>query len=576
MIFIMKQAVPKKSLWQTNSRILPSFIRWVATFCSQHPAIVASLLIVTYLLVFQTKLLLYGDTFAEGYTEYLANALIKDWGQIFESSPTGYHSLLPTLFAKAYISAKGPIGYVDYYYRLVTVVMAVGVAGFIASKYNRAIIKSDWQRVLLSLLVVLLLFDRSIFSFINIWYLGYVPLLLIALNKTPLTRLQQIAYSIFGVLIALSKPSIVLIPFLVYRAFKTKEFVSNGLILVAVLLQTYIMFIVKPGGPSPESSVSLTDMIGAMLVGTGTMALKLLQAQPSALLIVVMDLLLIAILYLLWKRRGLIIAGLILLGLALSIYAYLLAPDGQLFQSWQGYHSIYDFSFKTQRELPIYFFLLLSAFLILPDRMKLSVKRVPKPINILLPYMLALVVCILIFRPLGAPPSSGLEGFRHSLNIRESTCVPLPIPTPPTPPASEAYDVGWFFQYYGGCTPENTHQGVNYSDFTHPLSEGIPIEIDGGETQTLKSLQFILIKRDTGSATIKLLDTSSGQVFRAKRLAKDNLGYVSFNLSGLPPRSTYKFVLSSNAPVFTTTFQDTNEIVSYPFFIGFPNLNETK
>src|SRR6266567_3643997 len=332
---------------------------WCSKKVHKHPIIITLLLIVIYLVIFQRDFITSSDVWAEGYSEYLAKSVSKSFFGAMAPSWEGYLTLIPSLLAKMYVHFFGGyLGYVGYYYRAVVILFTVASVIFIAAPINRKLIKNDYVRIVFSLATLFLLSHVSSFSFINVWYICFVPIILISLNTAKLSNKQQIWYVLLSLLAAFTKPSLILVPFVAYRAVKTKEYVSNGIILLAAFIQTYLTLFRT--SDTRVVTLGIKQLFLAIYLGNGVAPLKILHVHPNQLYVLVANLAVLGLFVLLLKKRGVLFTAVIAVGYLFSIYTNLLAPGTQTdFHALAIYNDIY----KLQRELMTNFFVLLLVFL---------------------------------------------------------------------------------------------------------------------------------------------------------------------------------------------------------------------
>ena len=202
---------------RTAKKILGQSYKSISRYANKHTVIFAFLLYVAYFLVLQNKFLFSTDVWAETHAEYLYEATKHGFLAIFSYGWAGYITLIPSLAAKLYLKSPLPFGYADVFFQLIIVSGAIGVSSFIASKFNITLFRSYAYRLVLGLTLLMLLQEKSTFTIINIGYAAFLPIVFVSLNHTKLKNYNQILYSIFGVVVALTKPSLVLVPFVLYR-----------------------------------------------------------------------------------------------------------------------------------------------------------------------------------------------------------------------------------------------------------------------------------------------------------------------------------------------------------------------
>ncbi|MDB5178148.1 MAG: hypothetical protein JWN01_91 [Patescibacteria group bacterium] len=559
------------------------FITAAFHYLSRRPHIAVAIGLIAFLAVFQTHFLFSGDVWAEGYAEYLVNALTVGWGGFFALGWADYFNLIPKLLCDLYVSFHLPVGYIDYYYRAVVVAYTVGSLAFIAHPFNRAVIKNDYLRALLALATLETLYHVSSFSFINVWYVGFVPVILISLNTAKLPHSKRLIYTVFAAAVSLTKPSITLLPLVVYRTIKTKEYLSGSIISGAIMIQTIIMLLAYKSGSFDH--VKLTTKAAVMALGSGLMVLKTLHIPPVGFWMVVLATLLLAALgYYIAKTKGLIFAAVLALPLALSIYTYFFVPDLPTPVLFQQFQAIYQDDFKLQRSIMVAFLILLTFYMaadqIIAKKHRL---KIPKP-RITLGILTLLAGLIAVeYRPIDLQRTAfraDISQFRANLNAGQSVCMPI-APNPGWENYLNVPPGDWFYQSYGGCMAINYEKHLGASNLYQDIKPGWRFAVESSSAKQLKSVLVAVVNpAPEQTRRLELRDTANGKVFPATIRAKTNhepLSYVAFNLYGETVQDQYNFVLSekgsASGRVKVGLFKD-GTTAYYGLFMGYPNLAE--
>lgn len=534
-------------------------------------------LLATYLLIFQAKFVFSGDIWAETFSEYVNEAVTLGWGEVIKSSWAGYLTIIPSFFSELYVALGLPLGYIDFYLRAVSLAFVVLCVSFIAHPINRRLIPHDGLRVLIAFIMLLSLRHVSTLSFINVWYAGFIVIALVSLSNVKLSKLWEVAYTLFAIAVVFSKSSLVLLPFILYRAITTKRYMQSGLIATAIVWQTYLTVFSKNGYGNDELTVGLADIVRDLFLGAPVLTLKILHLSPSSpFVVLLMAIIMVALLVYAWKRLQkwqLLVVG---SSLAISMYLHIFAPDNNFKNLWQNFSALYDDTYKLQREFFITFLLLL-ALAILASAAYKALHRPDKKLRMAL---YALPVLILV----GINPFSQIDNsspgvsmsagpYRASLNAGVSTCMPVP----PTP--SWNYESIWFFQYKGGCYLKQPAKEINYASFNNRLTtKGTPVTITTTPKDDLKSV-LLLVKKQVGTRpTLTLIEKGSGHTYTSQaRSSNSEYAFISFNVNNLGPRpETYSFTLrpasGQQDGVFVGNFKDSKQPVLYGYFMGYPNL----
>lgn len=215
-----------------------------------NPFLAGIILILLYFLLLQRNFLFSGDIFAEAFANFLAGAKDSDWSVVFQPTWAGYLSFLPFAFSKLYMSLGLPLGYIDYFFRFISVSFAALCTAFIAHPTNRKIVNNDYVRLVLVFAVISLFYHLSLLSFINTWYAAIIVIILVSLSEIELKGLELAGFVIFSVLIMLTRPMLPIFPFLVYYAVRTKSYISSSLITVAMIFSIFFAISHSPGAVS--------------------------------------------------------------------------------------------------------------------------------------------------------------------------------------------------------------------------------------------------------------------------------------------------------------------------------------
>lgn len=552
--------------------------RWLG-FVQQHPMLVAALAICLYLLMFQRHFVFGGDAWAESFAEYLDESVRFGWSQVIAQGWAGYITIIPSFFAKLYVAVGAPLGYIDYFYRGVVLIFAVGSSALIAGKFNRPLIKSDGLRILLALCVAICLSDLVAFSFINVWYVGLIPVILYCLNPSRLGTKTDLGLGLYGALVALTKPFIILLPLIIYRLIRTKQYLGSGILLAAATLQSYQILFNDKRHIVAESHFDLHVALGGVFTGSSTAVFKLLHTVPGSLLVVaLMAAVVMAMFIALWRLKGFWIAAGIGLVFAYSVYTYALAPDSPAFFGIRHYREMALFDLKTQREILINAGLLTAIFVVadaclqrfrtikLPNKTSLKSAWIILPLGLLL----AAVMIKTIDTTSAGVTNAPLRAFRQQLNDHRPTCVPLA-------PSTLFYaKASWSFGYKGACKTLTHDINLFQPDFHHmnkPVSGRI-IRYDAQyfrlNKAQLEAVVIPVINTAADPQTLRLSDSHSRQTFTALADNKhpQQIQLVTFNVSSLPKQRVYLLRLTGPPDVQGGFFKGSRNLITYPYFLN--------
>ncbi len=553
-----------------------TFFKLIRKSINKYPFIWSISLIIIYLLLFQSNFVSMGDAWAESFAEYLDESIQKGWLEVFKQNWAGYYTILPSFISKLYISLGGPIGYSDYYYRIVVVTFAVLSSSIISLKYFRNFIKQDILRILLSLSLVVILFDVSSFSIINIWYLGLVPLVIYCLTPKKSNIWLDIFMGIFGLLITLSKPFIFIIPFFIYRLIKTKQYFGAGMALVGALFQTYQIIFNDQRHLVNGAGIDFKDSLGGILIGAGTSTLKIMGLHSTSYIVIFISLLsLLLLAFLLWKAKGFWISAL-LCGLFLyTVYTYILAPDGSAYYGIREFNRTLIFNLKSQREILINASLLVSIFAIASYyygrifnifKFKIQMKYI----------ILGLIIfsISIIYRPIdtisAGVSNEPLNAFRNQINSGVPTCVPL------APNVFFFEDANWSFGYKGSCQTLTNDLNIfrpNVSKIDYIINDNnisYNAKFFRLDTDNLQAVVVPVKYTGTTNCSLYLKDTNGGITYESKlKIRKDkSVQLATFNTTGIKQREKYTFKINSSCEgkTFIGRFNTHGEIMTYPYF----------
>ena len=318
-----------------NTAKITSFIREgftvIAQILKSKPYTSAFVICTLYIVLFQFPFLVTGDTWAETFYEYVHGALANSWQGFFYTGIAGYFNFLPKIISFSYVAFGLPLQYIDYFLRIVTILYTIACVSFVAHKYNRSLISSDLLRVVMALFTLMTYYHISSFSFINVWYVGFIPMILISLNSKRFDgESKQILYAVYALTICLTKPSIILLPLVIYRTVKVKEYLMGIIIIAGIVLQT-LLFITSSfynNLPEPIHVDPFTKALNVILY-LGLLLLKLFRLEPVHLIVVLAATLLVVVLFIVATRAlGLIRSTLTALTMSLISYTviYRLMP----------------------------------------------------------------------------------------------------------------------------------------------------------------------------------------------------------------------------------------------------------
>ncbi len=531
--------------------------------------------LLAYIFAFQTSFLLSGDTWAEAFPEYVNEAVTKGWLEVFKSSWAGYLTLAPSFISKLYVYLGLPIGYIDIYMRLVVVLFAVACVGFISHPVNRKIIPNDFIRLVVMFLVFFSLRHISVLAFINVWYLGFIVIALVSLSGKKFARKYEWLYTIGSLIVILSKSSLVVLPFIIYRGVMTKRYAQSVLLSSAVLLQTFLTVFAPTGYGSKSVTTSLVDVLIGMPVGASILFMKFLHfPYVNHLSIVFFIVLLASISVYLYKRKGLWIILTLAAGLFISLYLQLFAPDNPFKHFWSDYVGLYNDTSKLQREIFTMFLFSLMVGTALSEAY-IHGRVLPLRGRKIAGAVIGVIIVTLLLaanpltQVLSTDPSlhTDIEPFRAPLNRGESLCMPV-APTPLLDPQGN-----WFFQYKGGCYQKQTHNPIDLGSFTSSLkTTDLIITSPYKQGELIETILLPIKKQPHTNGELTMTELNSGTK-RTVKLKNDSESYafVSFEIPEIKTGSSgYKFrVQQQNGDSIYAGVSEGGNPLVYIYYMGY-------
>ncbi|MBC7404829.1 MAG: hypothetical protein H7252_03985 [Cytophaga sp.] len=562
---------------------LQSILLWF----SKHPVAAAGVLCLLYLALFQFRFVSTGDSWAEAFYEYVHGAVANSWQGFFYTGIAGYFNFLPKILAYGYVWLGLPLQYIDYFFRAAVIAYTVCCLSFIAHQSNRDIIKNDYLRIACSVLTLMTFYHISSFSFINVWYVGFVPIMLISLrSKRFSAEWQEVLYVVFAVSVCLTKPSLVLAPLVLYRTIRLKEYLLGSILIFAITLQTALFFTSSYFHNLPvQVHVGLITKGINVLIYIGLIFLKLFRIQPYNIAFVLAGLLLVLILAWCVKNAlGYIKAALLSITLLLIAYTGIYSPDAPSVSLRTAYKTLYVDQMKLQREVLIYFFIILFICIALQYARQILQGKKMVSSQVLTIGTLAIVALLAVaeFRTIDVHGNNlyiNLDAYRPDLRTNTATCIPI-APTPSwgvTPNGAPGY--GWYYENgtYGSCDKTNYDKSIKYTSFTHQLRSGLSLTLNNRQSAPIKSVLIPIANPQPGKGRIVVLtDQLTGKSYSSRIMSKsssDKLSFVAFNVAAEQLRPQYEFTVTEPG-VFVSdlslgTFTD-GSLAQYSYFLIHP------
>ncbi len=576
---------------QTRRRVnIERFKATLGKSFTHYTYIYSFVAMIIYLAVFQSTFLLSGDSWAEAFYEYVQGAVTGGWQVFFTAGIAGYFNFLPKLFSYSYVLFGAPVEYIDHFFRAVTVVYTVACISFITHSYNRFLIKNDFLRVLLAFATLLIFYHISSFSFINVWYVGFIPIILISLSPKRFTHeWQQILYAAFAMSVSFTKPSLVLIPLIIYRMIRHKEYLLGSILLFSTGLQSFFFFAstyYETALQTYSEHVPLINKMVNTMLYPGLLTLKLYQIPPINLAgllgaTVILGLLFAALV----KIRGVIQALLIALTLGLLSYTAIYPPDAAPFSVVSSFEELFIDENKLQREFLITFMVVLSLFIAGSYIFEKSRARYNYWIkgSVVILFLLSIVLSFRIIDTQSSKIHINIDPFRSSIAKSSAICMPIP-PTPSWYPKNTTV-YGWYYESYGigTCGKTNYDKQINYSSFGKDIiSKGYSFTVINVHNHRITSILIPISTPTPLHATNLILkNTKTGESYRAPIVSKSNgdaLTFVAFNLEGENVEASYHYTLTEDSKddsrLSTGNFTD-GRFAHYSYFLP-PDLKHPK
>jgi len=561
-----------------------------------------------YMLVFQSGFTLTGDTWAEAYPEYVNDVLTKDPSDIVDSSWAGYLTIVPSFLTQIYISSPLPLGEIDYYFRAITVLFAVLCCSFIAHTFNRQFIKSDLLRIFLAFLTLVSICHVSGLAFINVWYAGFIVIILICAGSRQLSPPKELLFVLFALLICLSKPSLIVLPFVAYRLARqldvpqlvkaayesvtssrrvlvqkelalkalrrhTYGVIDSILISLAITYETFLTVFGKNGFSSGSVQAGPFAILLDTLLGSGTILLKSLSLPAPHVSAIVLATVAVLVLFVSLFRRSKLLALTLGACLAFGLYLHLYSPDNTLNNVWSSFGDLYSDQTKLQRELLPTFILLFVLFMNISFLLgskylarKTWLRRSLSPILIVSFALIAQPWNSIITAENSHLYSVDIDNYRSSLNVSQPVCMPV------APTVFLDRSAGWFFQYRGGCYQLTASKVFSTDSFVDPLKNGVTsIYLEGDSKSELKTVILPIKSPPMTHGTIQISDTATANTYTSRiRSMPSEYQQISFNVAGLSSSEAgYSFVIESTLGPDTRLARDDNgDPVTYGLYIG--------
>lgn len=574
--------MPKTSQKSKFLVSLSVLVRFIGTYIKDHPFISAFCGGLLYLLLLQPQFIASGDTWAETYYEYVHGAVVYGAKEFFEPGIAGYYNFLPKLLIYPYVFLNLSMEFLPNFLRISVIVFTVACIAFIAHKSNRYLIKSDWVRILTALLTLLTLYHITSFSFINVWYIAFLPIILVSLNPTKIrSQLLLTLYVLFTVAVCITKPSIIILPFIIYWAWRHREYLAGTVISIAIGFQTLLFFAsdyYSSAKLANQAHVDILTKVTDSAAFPGLVLLKFLQIQPTHIIILLIaGLVLVGLIYIIARFKSVTIAVAFSLLAGLAAYTALFPPDTPpvTILHDNGFVNVFQDTMKLQREIIISILIVLSIGVCLDIFRSKTTQR--KLFSYTIIGGVLITVALFAYRPIDTQASGvaiNLSSFNETLDNREAVCMPI-APTPSWRPYNDPSPMyGWYYESrsLGSCAKTNYGIAIDYNAaFLEKIGSKRLMTLKSPD-ENIQHISSVLIgianPNPEVARTFVLKNISTGKMYETKLEAKTNnekLHFISFNLSDEESQGTYVYELSeknsTNSPVAVGSFVTGDDLI---------------
>lgn len=551
---------------------------------ARKPHVIAFILSVAYLLLLQRRFVITPDMWAESFYEYVHGALVDGRKAFFETGIAGYYNFLPKLISYPYVILGLPLDIIGYLFRASVIIFTVASIAFIAHPYNRWLMPDDKLRISLSILVLMLFSHITIFSMINVWYVGFIPIILVSLSPKPFhSELSALLYAAFSMAVCFSKPSLVLIAPVLFRAWRHKEYLLGFILSFSIGLQTMLFLTSSYYLNQPDvAQVPIAEKVMDMLLYPALILLKTLHIPTPSLGVVIVTTVPLALLCTVVARKiGWKVSCVVGITVALLVYTSLFSPDAPMPSLLHSVDALYVDVSKLQRDILLQVLLLTIVLLGYSHIVNSHMMRDIKSFHTGTFYLLMpLTLAILIYRPIDVT-SAGLalnnfQQFRTDLREGTADCMPIsPTPLWDLTPGVKTPTYGWYFEKhaYGTCGRSNYIKLIDFDSFVHTISKPQSIDIVLDEPHRMQAIALAVRTskaKDTPTLRLKNVATHKTYIAKISPRQSDRMAYVVFNVSGESPSKSSHYLLSSDDPtVATGRFTDAS-LMHYAYYSLLP------
>lgn len=326
-----------------------------------------------------------------------------------------------------------PLDLIGYFFRISVVLFTVSSIAFTAHRYNRWLIPSDGLRIVLCLAILMLFSHITIFGMINVWYVGFIPIILISLSPLRFrSELREVVYAAFSMAVCFSKPSLVLLPLVLFRAWRHKEYLLGFILSFSIGLQTLLFLTSSYFLRLPDqASIPILEKILSIVLYPGMVLLKILHAPTPTFFIVMCVSAMIVLLYIsLTRILGWRVSVVLGTTVGLLVYTSLFSPDSPMPSLFHNLNTLYTDTSKLQRDILLQALLLLLLFVgyyhfvvILKKRFAIKIFQA-NAIYLVAPF----VFLLLLYRPIDVSSAglalNNLQQFKGDLRKVTQTVCP--------------------------------------------------------------------------------------------------------------------------------------------------------
>jgi hypothetical protein len=380
--------------------------------------------------------------------------------------------------------------------------------------------------------------------------------------------------------VCFSKPSLVLLPLVLFRAWRHKEYLLGFILSFSIGLQTLLFLTSSYFLRLPDqASIPILEKILSIVLYPGMVLLKILHAPTPTFFIVMCVSAMIVLLYIsLTRILGWRVSVVLGTTVGLLVYTSLFSPDSPMPSLFHNLNTLYTDTSKLQRDILLQALLLLLLFVgyyhfvvILKKRFAIKIFQA-NAIYLVAPF----VFLLLLYRPIDVSSAglalNNLQQFKGDLRKVTADCMPIsPTPLWYTYAGTSTPTYGWYFEShsYGTCGRSNYIKVIDPNSFVSKLDKPLSISIGLDQPHEMRAIALaVRTPNAKDSPVLRLENTVTHKTYIAKISPRQNdtMAYVVFNITGDPPAASYLYLLSSDNPAVTTGKFTDNTLMHYAYY----------